>query len=399
MRLLYYLRDLQNNGYVSWPSELCRPVSAALVKRGRINPLIGPSHALCLDVPFHLVSLDSKRAGAGFFIHPLALFGLLLLTFLLLFLIFPAPALAWGPGVHMITGNWVLQNLAFLPPEAAQALMRYPGQYLHGSLAADIFIGKGSKAKAGHSHNWESGLALLDKASNQRRLSYALGYLSHLAADTVAHNVYVPGFFPTAPGSGRLAHVFIEMHADANLKWDSLDARGVFHEAGSSASERILRETIRQKAWKYWLKKHLYEGSIGLGGSHALRRSMRVLSRIFPGDSRLALLEYMLTLSTRGIVSMLRDQDSSPVLRLDPVGADALALAGARLGPRRGPRKIVTGSIKSIMRRVRPALPNIELVAPVPQKPEINIVVPEIMLDLPEVCTPTSFTRRDEEQE
>lgn len=341
MRLLYHLRNLRENGQVPLPPE---PLIAALL-----------------------------------------FFG----AFLLMFLAFPASALAWGPGVHMITGNWVLQNLAFLPPEAAQALMRYPGQYLHGSLAADIFIGKGSKNKAGHSHNWESGLTLLDKADNRRRLSYALGYLSHLAADTVAHNVYVPGGLASAPGSGRFAHVFIEMYADANLNWDSLDARGVFHEAGSSASERILRSTIRQTAWKYWLKKHLYEGSIGLGGSRAMRGSMRMMDRLYPGQSRLDMLNYMLTLSTRGIISLLREREKSPVMRLDPIGADALSRAHARW---RG-RKLITGRVKNLVRRASPPLPDIEIATPVPRAPQIDIVLPEAMLEFPEVCTPMSFTR------
>ena len=115
----------------------------------------------------------------------------------------PEEVLAWGPGVHMVTGNWVLQNLTALSPAMAALLMRYPGQFLHGCLSADIFIGKGSVAREGHSHNWDSAFALLRRADRGRRKAYAYGYLAHLAADTVAHNVYVPESFARAPGSGR----------------------------------------------------------------------------------------------------------------------------------------------------------------------------------------------------
>lgn len=299
------------------------------------------------------IQIRQNRNGAKAVLSCAAFF----VAFILLSLVLPEAALAWGPGAHMVTGNWVLQNLASLPPDIAEALMRYPGQYLHGSLSADIFIGKGSKAKKGHSHNWESGLSLLAKADNLRRRAYALGYLSHLAADTVAHNVYVPGTFGSAPGSGRLAHVYIEWHADASLKWDSRDARGVFHEAGSIASERILRDTISQKAWKFWLKKHIYERSISLGGSWGMRRYLSMMDRLFPGGDRLRLLDYMLTLSTRGIVSLLRNRENSPILSLDPIGTDALLLAGTGQ----------SGATK------------------------INIVVPDIMQELPPVCTPESF--------
>lgn len=306
------------------------------------------------------------------------------------FLILPSAALAWGPGAHMIAGNWILQNLSALPPNVAEALMRYPGQYLHGSLAADIFIGKGSKARAGHSHNWENGLSLLDKADNRRRLSYALGYLSHLAADTVAHNVYVPGTFGTVPGPGRLAHVYIEWHADASLKWDAADARGVFHEAGSLSSERILRDTIRQKAWQYWLKKHIYERSISLGSSRAMQRSITIMDRLFPGDDRLRLLEHMLALSARGIYSVLSDPCNSPVLSLDPIGADALSLAVSK----KSGRGLIVGSVKNIIRKPLAAVPDMGFAAPAPARPEINIVVPDLMRDFPQICTPESFVYR-----
>ena len=327
--------------------------------------------------------------GAGFFLHILLFF----MAFMLLSLILPAAALAWGPGVHMTVGNWVLQNLAALPPDIAEALMRYPGQYLHGGLSADIFIGKGSKAKKGHSHNWESGLDLLSKADNLRRKSYALGYLSHLAADTVAHNVYVPGTFNSAPGSGRLAHVYIEWHADASLKWDCKDARGVFHEAGSLASERILRQTIHQKAWQFWLKKHIYERSISLGGSRGMRGYLAMMDRLFPGQERLELLDYMLTLSTRGIVSVLRDLENSPVLGLDPIGADALSLAGGKRLKNNGRnrRGLIIGSIRNLMHKPAPVPPDLEISLPVPKNPQIEIIVPDLMRDFPPVCTPDSF--------
>lgn len=392
MRLLEYLHKRQANGHVSWPRKLhtCpAPVEPVNATRA-ITP--GSRSIKCRNTPqppAGAVPAESARYGAGLLLYMpffLTLFGLFILGSLL----FPAEALAWGPGVHMTAGNWVLQNLSALPAAIAEALISYPGQYLHGGLAADIFIGKGSKAKSGHSHNWDSGFRLLDKADNQRRLAYALGYLSHLAADTVAHNVYVPGTFATAPGPGRLAHVYIEWHADASLNWDAADARGVFHEAGSLASERILRDTVRQKAWKYWLKKHLYERSISFGNSRTMLRSINMMDRLFPGEDRLRLLDYMLTLSTRAIYSVLGDLDASPVFSLDPIGADALSLAVSR----RSGRGLIIGSVKNIIHKPSRPVPDMSFAAPVPAHPEISIVVPELMSGLPRVCTPESFVIR-----
>lgn len=223
---------------------------------------------------------------------------------LLILLGLPDTALAWGPGFHMVTGNWLIQNLSMLSPEFAAAIAAHPGLFLQGCLSADIFIGKGCVAKEGHSHNWKSGLLLLDKAHTKAKLAYALGYLSHLAADTVAHNVFIPGNFQWAYsleaargsddsriinpakagglGRGKMAHVFLEMKADKALTWDRKQALESFKAAGSKGAERMLMRSLNQKYWLFQLKKQLYRGSIALGGCglRSATRSVRNLGKL-----------------------------------------------------------------------------------------------------------------------
>lgn len=76
----------------------------------------------------------------------------------------PGQALAWGPGVHLALGNSVLANLACLPPLLAALLRRHGSAFLYGCLSADIFIGKGTDFRPGHSHNWVTGFKLLHSA-------------------------------------------------------------------------------------------------------------------------------------------------------------------------------------------------------------------------------------------
>lgn len=300
-----------------------------------------------------------------------AVFGFAIL-FIMCSLALPEQALAWGPGVHMVTGNWLLQNLYALPPDVASILMRYPGQYLHGCLSADIFIGKGSKARKGHSHNWESGLALMQQADSRRRLAYAYGYLSHLAADIVAHNVYVPGAMDASPGPAKFAHVYLEMQADRMLTWDVTDALSVFREAGSGLSSSLLRQSMHQKALAFWLKKHIFRGSIALGGTRVWRGSLNRMDGMFPLDGRAVILEELLTISTRSIVSILQDPYNSPVLNLDPIGADALALAGAR-------RKNAHAT-EPLFSRLLPGKHRCPA-------PVFQLEIPEVLAAFPPVCT------------
>lgn len=231
---------------------------------------------------------------------------------------------AWGPGVHMVTGNWLLQNLTALPADIAASIMAHPGQFLYGILSPDIFIGKGSLNKKGHSHNWQTGLLLLRLAETAEQEAYAYGYLSHLSADTVAHNVFVPQSSEAAVGSGRLAHVYLEMQADRVLDWDSKDALGVFRERPSAASAALLQKTMRQTPWTFWMKKFLFKQSIFFGGLPTWRSAMGFLDSVVVGPEGVAFAEQMLVVSTRAMVSLLQDVRNSPVRSLDPIGAEAL---------------------------------------------------------------------------
>ena len=264
------------------------------------------------------VGLLAKRLGV------LGKTTLVLTLVLFFFLLGGQEAEAWGPGVHMVTGNWLLQNLTALPTDIAASIMAHPGQFLYGILSPDIFIGKGSLNKKGHSHNWQTGLLLLRLAETAEQEAYAYGYLSHLSADTVAHNVFVPQSSEAAVGSGRLAHVYLEMQADRVLDWDSKDALGVFRERPSAASAALLQKTMRQTPWTFWMKKFLFKQSIFFGGLPTWRSAMGFLDSVVVGPEGVAFAEQMLVVSTRAMVSLLQDVRNSPVRSLDPIGAEAL---------------------------------------------------------------------------
>ena len=316
-------------------------------------------------------------------------------------LFFPSSAFAWGPGAHMVTGNWLLQNLAQLPVSVAASLMLAPGQFLHGCLSADIFIGKGSKAKKGHSHNWESGFSLLSRADGAQERAYAYGYLAHLAADTVAHNVFVPVLFHTAPGKGRLSHVYLEVQADRLLAWDSADALGVFQEKDSSKTAAMLRSTMRQRPLPFWIKSHLFRGGIALGGSKLWRGSMCLLDRNAPEDERGPLLQRMLSLSTRAIVDVLRHGEDSRVLALDPIGADALSLAEEKRRAVKHPDDGESGLFSPTgvwfgpaASPARDGFPSFSDNPSATRQNTLRLDLPEVLASLPPVCQPDTSSRQ-----
>ncbi len=124
-------------------------------------------------------------------------------------------ALAWGPGVHTAIALNVLDSVKFLLPSMGQIITAFPIEYLYGSLSADFFIGKGRKKRiVGNPHTWEGGFRLLSGVRDEREAAYALGFLSHLAADVIAHNYFIPNLLSLYPGKGKMGHLFWEIRSD-----------------------------------------------------------------------------------------------------------------------------------------------------------------------------------------
>jgi hypothetical protein len=238
----------------------------------------------------------------------------------------PSDALAWGPGVHLALGNRVLEHLGLMSPAVAELLTIHGRSFLYGCLSADIFIGKGSSFRPGHSHNWQTGLDLLESAERREIQAYAYGYLTHLAADIVAHNWYVPNLLALVPVSGRVGHVYLEMQADRRVEWSAKQAREVF-QIRFNAADRNLLSTVAEPPLPFKVKKRLYKGGLIMAGQRSLQDSLRFAARRLPRSDHGAFLSDMLELSWRSVADMLQHPEAFAARAFDPIGADRLAAA------------------------------------------------------------------------
>jgi len=108
----------------------------------------------------------------------------------------PAPAFAWGPVTHIALGVQVLATVITPSTPLQAALVNLPEVFLYGGLAPDIVQGRRFQSRLRrHSHNWATGLGLMQSARGEREQAFVLGYLAHLAADVVAHNFFLPARF------------------------------------------------------------------------------------------------------------------------------------------------------------------------------------------------------------
>src|SRR5262245_12323119 len=122
---------------------------------------------------------------------------------------------AWGPATHVGISGSALSQISLLPTAIAAILVRNPLSYLYGSIAADVVFAKRWSRVKQFCHHWSTGFRLLDTAEDDRAQAFAYGYLSHLAADTVAHGKYVPHQIATSGTTQNFGHFYWELRADS----------------------------------------------------------------------------------------------------------------------------------------------------------------------------------------
>lgn len=246
----------------------------------------------------------------------------ILLTIFVAFIatLLPEDALAWGPGVHLALGNSVLANLGCLPPLVAGLVSRHQRAFLYGCLSADIFIGKGSSFKPGHSHNWVTGFKLLKSAKDPRVSSYAYGYLTHLAADVVAHNYYVPNSLWNMPSGGKISHVYVEAQADRRFEAERESALKLFRRPNRE-NDTTLLSAMEKKRWPFLVKKQILKGSLKVTGSKEWGHSLRLADRLLPWSMPDRQLDEMVKLSERLVFDFLCAPRESAAVSFDPIGS------------------------------------------------------------------------------
>src|SRR5438046_5670601 len=162
--------------------------------------------------------------------------------------LFPGVAHAWTPGTHIFLGESVLANLHQLPTLVADLLRAFPYDYLYGNIAADTSMAKKYAPVGRHCHAWHVGQEIFDLAPSDPLRAFGLGYLSHLAADTIAHNFFVPRQLVLTSSTASLGHSYWESRFETHLgdayAGEARDAILKDHAAGDAHLDEILSPTV-----------------------------------------------------------------------------------------------------------------------------------------------------------
>jgi|RhiMethySRZTD1v2_1073278.scaffolds.fasta_scaffold65469_2 hypothetical protein len=238
-------------------------------------------------------------------------------------------ALSWGPGHHLEFAERVLRRRKeLLPRDVAQLLGEERQAYLYGNLAADLINFKNYGGAYNHCHRWAIVEEMREHAHTPRGEAFILGYLSHLAADTIAHNHFVPYHLARYARTKGLGHLYWEMSADRFVpheRWKIVtelkaDKRLV-------ALDEIVNRCVPKKALSMRTNKFLFNHVLLVSERERWRHGMARLHPLSDVQLKKGFLALFQDAAVERIRLALHPKGLRELVRVDANGKEAQASA------------------------------------------------------------------------
>lgn len=180
---------------------------------------------------------------------------MLLMIFVIGFILVPSFAFAWGPMTHMYLANEIYSYAPLIPAGILTIIKKYKQDFLYGNLMADMILGKKYLPEDKSSHSWDVVFNLLEQAEKGPEKAFVYGYLSHLAADTVAHATLTGDMLD-------MEHTWIELKADSVIdRFYGLQSV-TFSKAVQKRNDRFLESSLDSFIFSFKTNKRIYKSMV-----------------------------------------------------------------------------------------------------------------------------------------
>lgn len=184
-------------------------------------------------------------------------------------LCFAPDALAWGLQTHVVLAQWALAALPLCDPQLRGAALRLPRLVLAGACLPDLALAGRllGLATFRHAHQWST-LRRLAAACWDEERALAVGYASHLLADVIAHNEFVPEHERRIADVPHLTHALCEWAMDEHLQ-------GELEAAPADLLHAEMHTLVEAAARTFGCRAAIARRAVAFlaGAEHALRRS------------------------------------------------------------------------------------------------------------------------------
>ncbi len=270
-------------------------------------------------------------------------------------LCWPGEAHAWGPVTHLVHGSQILEQLSSLAPPLQEILGRHRLQYLYGCIAADIMHAKKyTRSLYTHCHCWPVGWQVVDSARTEPEEAFAWGYVSHLAADVLSHNHFVPVQMVVSFEARSLRHIYWEARFDAAQRRDRWRLIRSVLDHRYPECDQLLERVVERTLFSFRTNKRIFHSVMALQQAEQWQRMVRGLGARSRYSLPASEVDRFNGLCASAIEDLLVRGRHSACQAADPTGREALERAAAlrrklrSLKRRRGIPAAVTAELRAL---------------------------------------------------
>lgn len=235
------------------------------------------------------------------------------LYMIIFFLLVPTAAFAWGPLTHIYLGNELYAFGSLLPVGIWEIMRRYKKDFIYGNFMADIIIGKTYLPSQKSSHNWAVAFDMLRSARTGQQEAFIYGYMSHLAADTVAHNLYIAD-------KKNIGHTMFEMKADSIIDKKYWLQAIAIEKKIQTRNDKLLEDSLDRFMFSFKTNKRIFKGMLLFSVFNQKRISNFIDDNFMTSLPAREAIEDFHRESINNMLDLLQNGERSDVVYINPSG-------------------------------------------------------------------------------